>query len=108
MLEVIISRILYVLQKFRAGWKIEVYHRTYADGSGELLTVKSRFQRMLRGIRYVRGTEGMPVSKCGNCGHTADEHEVYCPEDISELPPKELIELLKTRGVIGKIAYGKE
>jgi len=79
-LEARLAVLLYVLQRFRTGWMIELVRRQDRDGNWELALVRWRVQKILRGIRYVRGNEGMPEPVCDECNHTVQEHELLCPE----------------------------
>jgi len=97
-LSLVLRLIARYIELFESGWRIELY-AIYSHGHTELKLVRHWWSRLFRGIRYVRGLEGVPVPKCGDCDQPESAHEMCCPEP--ELSPEEVIALLKAQGVIG-------
>ena len=90
----ILSLLLKILAKyidlFEAGWAISLY-TVNINGRIEIRVVRHWWSRLFRGVRYLRGKEGRPEPKCDECGLTAEEHDILCPEEIKSLTAKEMI-----------------
>lgn len=81
LVETALARLLYFILRFRAGYMIEwVSVPPPCDDS--VIKEVGKPARLLRGIRYARGKEGMPEPKCGNCGQGEAAHTIACPEEV--------------------------
>jgi hypothetical protein len=69
---IVLSLILRLLASyislFESGWRISLYTVEYPGGRTEIKVVRHWWSRALRGIRYLRGREGVPEPKCEECG----------------------------------------
>ena len=93
-LSLVLRLIARYIELFESGWRIELYTvRSY--GRTELKLVRHWWSRLFRGIRYLRGREGLVEPKCDDCGKTEEEHELCCPEDISKLTAREIVDRVK-------------
>jgi len=79
--EAVLLRLLCWVLLFRKGYSIE-FRLATSGGCQEIVEVRSFTKRLLRGIRYIRGKEGVPKPVCENCGAGEAAHTIACPEEV--------------------------